>query len=207
MVLILQVEDEMEYDILQKVALSKCEDKAGFLIDKMMQVRHKACRHNYNWYKCSVISEDLTSQEKDIYDLSKVKILGTKKFKVHFVNGIYSYFQNFHRKMKEDDSAIKLLIQHIPKAITNLLDGCISSYNLKEQIVFFDFFLFCPPYNVDDNGKAIAGTSDTYAYEFVFFKLLLSARKGYFLDHLVFYALVTVSKTLIFMKICTPTFH
>ena len=66
LVLILQVEDEMEYDILQKVALSKCEDKAGFLIDKMMQVRHKACRHNYNWYKCSVISEDLTSQEKDI---------------------------------------------------------------------------------------------------------------------------------------------
>ena len=103
--------------------------------------------------------------------------------------------------MKEKDSAMKLLIQHIPKALTNLLDGCISSYKLKDKIVFFDFFLFCPPNNVGDNGKAIEGTSDTYAYEFVFCKLLLSARKGYYLDHLLFYALVTVSKTLIFMNI------
>ena len=104
--------------------------------------------------------------------------------------------QNFQQKMKEDNSAMKLFIQNTPEALKNLFDGCISTYDLQEQIIFFDFFLFCPPQNVNSDGVAIKEL-DTYAQDFVLCKLLTSVGKEYYLDHLIFYGLVTVSKILI----------
>ena len=63
----------MKYDILQKVAMSKCNEKAKYLIDKIMQVRHKASANKYyfiNGYTSKKV--DLTQQDKEIYKLSQV---------------------------------------------------------------------------------------------------------------------------------------
>ena len=95
--------------------------------------------------------------------------------------------------MKEDNSALKLFIKKTPEALKNLFDGCISTYDLCEQIIFFDFFLFCPPQNINTDGMAV-NESDSYAQDFVLCKMLTSAGKEYYLDHPLFYALVIVSK-------------
>ena len=63
----------MKYDILQKVAMSKCTVKAKYLIDKMMQVRHKASANKYYFHNDQKSKrENLTQQEKEIYSLSQV---------------------------------------------------------------------------------------------------------------------------------------
>ena len=81
-----QIDQEcMKYDILQKVAMSKCNEKAKYLIDKIMHVRHKASANKYyfhNGHKSKKV--DLTQQDKEIYKLSQVVYFS--KFKLIFQN-------------------------------------------------------------------------------------------------------------------------
>ena len=100
-------------------------------------------------------------------------------------------FQEFHRNMNAPDSALKLFLKYTPDALEHLFDKCISSHCETEQVqgkIFFDFFLFCPPF---EQGLFRKQRCDTG--ELTLTQILISHGKAYFLLHPLFETFIKVN--------------
>ena len=104
-------------------------------------------------------------------------------------------FQEFHRNMNAPDSALKLFLKYTPDALEHLFDKCISSHCETEQVqgkIFFDFFLFCPPF---EQGLFRKQRCDTG--ELTLTQILISHGKAYFLLHPLFETFIKVNYTIL----------
>ena len=92
--------------------------------------------------------------------------------------------------MNAPDSALKLFLKYTPDALEHLFDKCISSYCETEQVqgkIFFDFFLFCPPFE-----QGLFRKQRCDSGELTLAQILIAHGKAYFLLHPLFETFIKV---------------